>query len=83
MKTINMNKATNYECFATDCKFRGGYVKVWRNFMVAFFGKNYTMEYWRADTIEECERWLESAREERKGFDPDILKAEIVAINWV
>ena len=41
------------------------------------------MEYWRADTVEECERWLESAREEREGFDPDILKAEIVAINWV
>lgn len=83
MNTINMNKATDYECFATDCKFRGGYAKVWRNFAVMFFGKKYTMEYWRADSVEECERWLESAIEERKDFDPDILKAEIVAINWV
>lgn len=83
MKTINMNKATDYECRAIGWDFRGKCVKLYHDFMVVAFTPKYTMEYWRADSIEECKRWLESEKEERKDFDPDILKAEIVAVNWV
>ena len=76
MKTINLNKATDYE-------YRGNGIKLYHNFMVMAFMPKHTMIYWRADSIEEAKNWLESRKDEIGEFDPDIFKAEIVAINWV